>query len=77
MCGATFNDMDVPNELQSVCVLMHKCYDPIENNITAVASLKSFVSTVPGLYQRQLILKIIIQCPECTQPQIDVQRGHK
>ena len=60
MCGATFNDMDVPNELQSVCVLMHKCYDPIENNITAVASLKSFVSTVPGLYQRQLILKIII-----------------
>ena len=32
----------------------------LRNYITAVAFLKSFVSTVPGLYQRQVILKIII-----------------
>jgi hypothetical protein len=29
-CGATFDDLQLPTELQSVCVKVHQCYDPME-----------------------------------------------
>ncbi len=29
-CGATFDDLDLPSELQSVCIKVHQCTDPIE-----------------------------------------------
>ena len=29
-CGATFEDIELPEELNSVCVRIHKCFDPIE-----------------------------------------------
>ena len=29
-CGASFEDLDLPLDLQSVCVKTHKCFDPME-----------------------------------------------
>ncbi len=29
-CGATFDDLDIPDNLKAVCIKSHKCYDPIE-----------------------------------------------
>ena len=29
-CGATFDEVTMPEELKSVCVRVHKCFDPIE-----------------------------------------------
>ena len=29
-CGATFEDITMPEGLESVCIKVHNCYDPIE-----------------------------------------------
>ena len=29
-CGATFNEIDLPETLKSVCVKQHSCYNPTE-----------------------------------------------
>ena len=29
-CGASFSDVDMPNDLKSVCIRIHKCFDPVE-----------------------------------------------
>ena len=29
-CGATFSDVLMPDDLSSVCIRVHKCYDPVE-----------------------------------------------
>ena len=29
-CGATFQDLDMPTDLQTVYVKSHKCFDPME-----------------------------------------------
>ena len=29
-CGALFDDLDMSEDLKSVCIRAHKCYDPVE-----------------------------------------------
>ena len=65
MCGATFNDM---NELQSVCVLMHKCYDPIEKVLQPEIICIYCARTLPKTINTK---DYYPQCPEYTQPQIN------
>ena len=29
-CGASFSNVDMPNDLKPVCIRIHKCFDPVE-----------------------------------------------
>ena len=49
-CRATFEDIAIPEELTSVCVCIHKCFDPIEK---VVGSLTSYVFIIARHYHHQ------------------------
>ena len=78
-CGATFNDMEMPNELQSVSVRMHKCYDPIEKLYYSCGFPEIIcIYCARTLPETSNTKDYYPQCPECIQPRIKrVRRGRK
>ena len=45
LCGATFNDLELPGCLVNICIKDHRCTDPIEK-YTTHAILRIYVFTV-------------------------------
>ena len=56
-CGSTFNDINFPEGMDSVCVRVHSCLDPIENFITVVV-LTQYAFTVVKVWNLTLVLTI-------------------
>ena len=55
-CGATFEDITMPEGLESVCIKVHNCYDPIEKLYYSCG----FVAKLRSRYMQKITLSVYI-----------------
>ena len=74
-CGATFDDIDLPQSLKSICIKSHKCYDPMEK-LYYSAGFEPICMYCAALCDGS-DQNYYPQCGDCTKPRVLRQRRSK